>query len=315
MRLWDDIKITMMLYIMKPFYRQLQLPENKADWDMGHRCLHYHAKALPMTDILLPSYLWTIYKRESAGLIPPTHVPAPLFDAMINLVNRRLIEIRSRDLTTISVALLKRQRVANCSELAGITYRWMVAQGVNAHWISARFHEGPEEIMEANHQFVMYQTNPNVHLSAKEMMHQINNPDIRICDLWLQKCGTARDILAEYAQLFVRTEYNAHKTRYTPFLSGTSLVLRPVAPDWGVVKNDFRGEIVGVVSDNHQLQLLDKPEDFFNYCRPNRIKYMLYRFGMRVSNTYLRCSDGVRSTRLNDLLSVLGASMSNQRGN
>ncbi len=282
MRVWDDIQISRLLRLMRSYYPPLQLPAQQGDWNIGHRCLHYFSKALPITKLLMPSYFWVLYKRISGGLMPaPTDVKPADFQKVFKLSNDRLNEIRFGAWTAVTADLLKKQRVANCSELAGLAYRWLDKQGVNAHWVSGRFHESTQEVQGANHQFVMFHTDPKAKLTVDEMIRQVNNPQIYICDIWAQKCAPAREMLAEYAKFFVRVEkINETKEVVRPLQPKTILVLRPVSLLNGRVGRPFEGGIVGEISDNNQLTFFEKPEAFAKFFQPSSAKAMFVRFGM-----------------------------------
>ncbi len=209
--------------LLKPvvhLYPTLELPADKAKWDMGHRCLAYMDKVLPLKSLMLHSFYYLLYGQVNVGkrILNAAECAAwkAVWPTAIAAQQRFWDEVHTPNAT---IDNLKAYRTAGCGELSVVACRWLQEQGVNAHRVSCFFWNGkmPDDI----HACVLFTLPGTSRLTLDEIMVDLNNPNVRICDPWFQKCGAAPDLLAHYANTFVAHGDNC----YVPIGPGAKLCL------------------------------------------------------------------------------------------
>lgn len=206
---------------VKHLYPKAVYPENKADWDMGHRCLAYMEKALPMDKMILPSWLLLLSQHCVVGL--RHNFSQKKFLHVLDVWakgNDRLGELRKAH-KCHCMESIRAYGVANCGELANVACDWLCEQGQEAYKVTLTVQSKNKEDASDGHCFVLY-TADGSKKSFNQMVNNLSSPNIRIVDLWTQKCGSAKDLLDEYTQLLL---CDKDIMRPTVFQKGQSVML------------------------------------------------------------------------------------------
>ncbi len=238
---------------MSVLYPKVQLPAQKNAWTMGHRCLAWFDKTLPLHTLLLPSLYMAIADRMGAGLCPKPDIPVEVFIEALNLANERMAVVRPQSLKRTTMDLIKQNEAANCFELANLACAWLQNHGVNACVGSCSFYRGLKK-SNGGHNFVIFHTGRKK-MPFRKMARNLDNPQVHICDIWFGKSAQASEMLNEYSRFFVAKDFN---DVCIP-LDGYEAVL---------TEEDHSGDVVcvGRVERNGDnfVRLYDKPESFIN---------------------------------------------------
>jgi len=180
--------------------------------DIGDKCLEYFHHALPLHTIFVPHILWVKAFQNSLNLYdPPVYRKSTIqliFDAMQE-GERRIKQLRQNEPKNLLNAV-RTLRAANCGELAPIAKQWLEHQGVNAHLIDFGFYkDGACEF--DTHLAVMYARENKY--SLNHMIHHLDDPDVRIVDLYFQKTAPAKEMIQLYAK-----EFSFHQKTGNPVL-------------------------------------------------------------------------------------------------
>ncbi len=221
MTVFDNLYITWLLKKIGHLHPKIQLPADKAQWDIGHRCLNYLARQIPLDKILLPSYYNLIFDQIGAG------VRNDLTDRELKLIQKAKdvgmpFIGKQRESDTASIAKIQKYRAANCGELAEVVTEWLKKQKVNAQQIDLFFMQDGVMLSE-RHSFAMY-TLPG---ASEEIFKDISQPHVRICDFWTGKCGQAVDVLNEHCKMLVVEKYG----NPMPVHSGLDVILETATAD------------------------------------------------------------------------------------
>lgn len=187
---------------VKYLYPKAVYPESKADWDMGHRCLAYMEKALPLDKMILPSWLLLVSQHGAVGL--RNDFSQKQFFHVLDVWEKggaRLGELRKAR-KSHCMESIRTYGVANCGELANVAQDWLCQQGQEACKVTLTVRSKNQENLSDGHCFVLY-TADGSKKSFTQMINDLSSPNIRIVDLWAQKCGPAKELLDEYTQLLL----------------------------------------------------------------------------------------------------------------
>ncbi len=234
---------------------QLDLPADKTQWDAGHKCLAYFNEVIPLNSLLLSSMYYLIYAQMGAGMrdLSDSDFNAwkSIYPVSVGQQSKFWKEVHTRNAT---ISNIKEYKTAGCGELSIAACRWLKEQGINAYSADFCFYFGKEP--DDTHRFVLYTLPDTPRLSFAEMMRDLNNPNVRVCDVWCQKCGTVSELLNHYAGQFVAVKDN----QYTPIMPGMKALVRES-------ETDLNSDIYAVAhvvacGDEKQVVLFSSPKCF-----------------------------------------------------
>ena len=183
---------------VKYLYPKAQYPDQKSEWDIGHRCLSYFEQTLPLSRILLPWYLLQKLYQEHCQMPTPIHkTPQSIRDicAAMTLGEVQLKQLRHEKKDTMATPhLIKKYKVANCQELSDIAYRWLTKQGKRCYCVECCFEDNQGTNLKCTHILLLYRKDNKVQ-SFQNLIRNLNDPNVQILDMLFQRCGSAYDML------------------------------------------------------------------------------------------------------------------------
>ncbi|MBR6675492.1 MAG: hypothetical protein IKL32_06215 [Alphaproteobacteria bacterium] len=266
-------------------YPTPKYPEQKTDWDIGHKCLAYFEQQLPLSRMLLPWYMKHKLHRCFCKMSAEIHQTRESIEDVVKameLGSEQLGKLRDEKKSLFNdVAmphLIKKYKVANCQELTDVAYRWMTKQGKKCYSVECGFSDGEGNDLKCSHILLLYR-NDNAVQSSTQIMADLNHPNVRALDMLFGRCGRAYDILNELAMESV-CMIDAEQTR--PLKQGDVLNLwnQNLANEKDLTcLNTYN---VGVVQSDllkrKKLVLYDKPQ---NVALDNdMISFFVDRIGM-----------------------------------
>lgn len=183
---------------VKYLYPKPQYPEQKSEWDIGHKCLSYFEQTLPLSRILLPWYLLQKLYQEHCHMPTPVHkTPQSMRDVCMAMALgeeqlRRLRYEKKEEMTTPH--LIKKYKVANCQELSDVAYRWLTKQGKVCYSVECSFEDSRATDLRCSHILLLYRKD-NQSCSFQNLIQNLNDPNVQILDMLFQRCGSAYDML------------------------------------------------------------------------------------------------------------------------
>lgn len=183
---------------VKYLYPKAHYPDQKTEWDIGHKCLSYFEQTLSLSRILLPWYLLQKLYQEHCQMPTPIHkTPQSMCDVCeaMTLGEVQLRQLRNEKKETMTTPhLIKKYKVANCQELSDIAYRWLTKQGKRCYCVECSFEDNQGTNLKCTHILLLYRKDDKVQ-SFQKLIQNLNDPKVQILDMLFQRCGSACDML------------------------------------------------------------------------------------------------------------------------
>lgn len=173
-------------------------PEQKSEWDIGHKCMAYFEQQLPLSRILLPWYLLQKLYQQYCQ-IPTQIIQTPQsirnISKAIALASNQLQQLRREKKNNITTPnLIKKYKAANCQELSEIAYRWMTKHGRTCYCVECSFVDNKGTDLNCSHILLLYRKD-NKNESFRNLIKNLNSPNVQALDMLFGRCGQAYDVL------------------------------------------------------------------------------------------------------------------------
>ncbi len=285
-------RINYMVKRLEHLYPKLELPTDKSAWDMGHRCLAYMDKALPFRSLLSSSLYQHLFRQHLAGDRRLTGMDVSRINMLFPVCDARIKAFRE-DVKTDNATIenLKAAGVANCAELAVVARNLLDKQGVNAYHFKCLF-KSTSEKFDDKHNFVLFTLPGTPQLKVDEILDDVNNPNVRICDPWFQKCGTVPEMMNYYANTFLMKRGNA----YIHIPAGFTMIVEaehcyPVY-DMGVVAEHGNGRVVQLRPKAKNISIPFVTREQENEMIMQSFQYLVKHWGCKAAKTSQKESEG-----------------------
>ncbi len=186
------------------FYPKPDLPKNTKDWEWGHVLVSYYAKKI-MPKLLLPSWSHFVTAQVLAGVRPPlTDEERGASNVVYWSGLRRIDAMREKARATDNYEsyYIEKYRVAQCGTLA-LYAKGLLARdcAYNPKVVNFSICNGDVPV-EDDHNFCVYHLH-NPKATFNDLMENLNDPDVRVCDLWTCSYGTPAQVFGHFAKMWV----------------------------------------------------------------------------------------------------------------
>ncbi len=286
---------------LSPLYPPMILPENQADWNAGHACLHSFEKNHPRQKLLIPTLADTMIRRRSMRIID--HLQKREFEYSLkkqfpeifswvskkyslakwngvtyytlfifSLYYKKLLEKADRADQLIGALrkkypfteLISEHNIANCGELSAMAWLFLDYNKVPTHSVKLIYADTHASVLHHTHCFTLFRTD-NIKTDFKSAMANLYHPNTRIVDLWLGKCAHPTEIFQDYANLFLHID----DAQTANLKGGTAFILH--SEDDKAGKKPFSYFIAGHIGRSVMQKRNSQTPNIFNpVCIPHQ---------------------------------------------
>jgi len=169
--------------------------------DVGEKLINKYNKELPTNEYVSSSYLEFLSKRKNLSQAEKKGVEDAINYYNHNLRLKFLSEVATVDGNPLNE--IKKYKTATCVELAKVSTDDLRKQGYPTY--SLMYLEKNEASKTSfNHFFTVYSENKN--MSLEKMMENLDNPEVKIVDLWTRETGQASEMIKKYNEKFATDE-------------------------------------------------------------------------------------------------------------